>query len=64
MLEHKVINDLTNSIGWNIGFVRFRVDHDEQNAGVVFELVDDSVAATFAFLDVTIFETSFKDRVS
>jgi hypothetical protein len=57
------INYGTNFAGGEAAFVGFRINGYEQNDNVISPLVNNSVACTFPFLNVTVFDTNFKDGV-
>ncbi|MGV0029183.1 hypothetical protein [Phormidesmis priestleyi] len=59
----EAIDDLANFTGCESSFVGFGVEGDKQNADFVFQLVNDSIARTFAFLNVAVFDSNFENVV-
>ncbi|MBD2288589.1 hypothetical protein H6F92_07070 [Microcystis wesenbergii FACHB-1317] len=60
----KLINDVLNLPRWDVRLVRFGIDEDHQNTTIVFKLIDNTIAATFALLNIAVFEVNFKDSVA
>ena len=60
----KVINDVSNLLHCDVCLVRFRIDDEHQNTTIVFKLIDNTIAATFALLNIAIFEANFEDSVA
>jgi hypothetical protein len=53
-----------NLLRWDVRLVRFGIDEEHQNITIVFKLIDNTIAATFALLNITVFEANFKDSVA
>ena len=60
----KLINDVLNLLRWDVCLVRFGIDEEHQNTTIVFKLIDNTIAATFALLNITVFEANFKDSLA
>jgi hypothetical protein len=59
----EAIDDFANFTGCESGFVGFGIEGDKQNADFVSQLVNDPIARTFAFLNVTVFGTDFENGI-
>ena len=43
---------------------RFSLDGEHSNKTIVFKLIDNRIAATFALVNIAVFEANFKDSVT
>jgi hypothetical protein len=48
----------------DVSLLGFGVDDDRKDTSVIFELVDNTISATFALLDVAVFEENFEDSIA
>ena len=43
---------------------RFSLDEEHSNTTIIFKLIDNTIAATFALVNIAVFEANFKDSVT
>ena len=60
----KFIDDVSNFVSCDVSQVGFGVDDEHQDTSVIFELVDNTISATFALLDVAVFEANFEYSIA
>ncbi len=54
-------NDIDDCCGINVTAIGFGVDSDEDYFVLGFEVVEDTITAAFASLDIAVFEADFVD---
>ena len=60
----KFIDNISNLVSYDVRLVRFGIDKDHKNTSIIFQLIDNTISATFSLLDVIIFEANFEDSIA
>ena len=60
----KFVNYISNLLYCDVGLIRFRIDEEHQNTTIVSKLINNTIAATFALLDIAVFQANFEDNVA